>query len=298
MIGKSVFVWGIDYPYWTAEKIAAELAAKGYESAILHDTSVWNWRSGELSAPRLRLIKLLKAAGIEIYGCAAVYGNDSVAEGRIAAELCEQYNLQGFIFDAEGAWDNKDTPNSNAVKLLRKFREGTQVLSGWCYWSFWASKTGTSYATRDGGKVSRKDVIWAATAKNYGECDFVAPMMYWDPGTDAASAVEYLEKSWKQYRQITDKPIVPIGRAYNGNGGTATAEACTAFDKRARELGATGQAWWALQYAVKIPGVYEAISAVSRFGDEQEPTPEPEPEPELTDKQKLDILWKEYEDKQ
>ena len=284
MIGKSIFVWGINYPYWTAEKIAAELAANGYESAILHDTSVWNWKK----PARDRLVQLLHAAGLRVYGCAAVYGNDAVAEGRIAAELCETYKLHGFIFDAESSWDAKPTPDSNAVKLLRKFREGTQAQSGWCWWARWKSPT-------TGAEWHPKKVLWAAMEPGYGDCDFGVPMAYW---WDSAkeNAVLLAEQTFKQWREITDKPICIAGRAYDGDGGTATPEACTAFDKRCRELGAQGITWWAMQYAVKIPGVYEAISAVPRFGDEHEPTPEPTPEPTL--EEKVNILWKEYEDKQ
>jgi len=284
-LGKSVYIWNVEACFsGDVERIATALANCGFQSAILHEAHLARWREPE----RIALVYALHDHGILPVGGAAVYGLDPAAEGREAAAICTELKLPAFVFDAETAWDARSAADSNAVKLLRTFKERAPgVLAGWCYWSFWRSSSGVSWHPR-------KKVIWAAMADGYGECDFFCPMMYWNPGTDAASAVAYLNESYNQYRNLTQKPIIPIGRAYNGDGGTATAEAVKAFDARARELGAPGVTWWSMEHALKLAGIWQALCELAPYGEIEQPQPEPEPEEppvELTLEEKVQRLW-------
>lgn len=281
MIGKNTYIWTIKSCFGgDAQRIASALSNCGFQSAILHEANLYYWRSPE----RIALAKTLRSAGIMPIGGAAVYGYDPVGEGKLAADICLENDLTCFVFDAETTWDARPAPNSNAVKLLQEFRKRAPgVKAGWCYWSFWKSGKGVSW-------YPRKDVIWAAQAENYGECDFFMPMMYWG-GSTPAQAVDYLNVSWAQYREITDKPIIPIGRAYVGDGGTAAADAIEAFDTRARELGAPGVSWWSMQHALALTGIWPALCDLKPYSGAETPIPQPPPVVELTLEEKVERLW-------
>jgi hypothetical protein len=274
LLGKSVFLWrpsAILGGYTT--DIADACRDAGFESAILHSSRLDTWRMFELIA----LVDSLRARGVTPWASAAVYGVDPVREGNQAAAICEQYNLPGFIFDAEQAFDDKPKSDTNAVKMIKAFRQeapGRKV--GWCWWARYRHPT-------TGSTWHPVKVLWAAMAPGYGDADFGMPMAYHEGGT-ANNVVHLLNQSFVQWRDITDKPIIPAGRAYTGEGGTATAETTWAFDAEVRRLGAPGVAWWSMQHAIKIPEVWQALSITLPFASAPTPTPE------LTMAEKVDIL--------
>lgn len=270
MIGKSIYIWQISACFGgDAVKIADALKLAGFQSAILHNAYLSSWRTAE----RIALVKALKAVGIVPIGGAAIYGAAPALEGTMAAEICKQQELPTFIFDAEGKFDASPAPDAAAVKLLQTFRSqapGVQV--GWCWWPFYRSP-------RSGTEWHPKKVLQAALPLS----DFGMPMAYWNWGDTADAAVRYLDEVWKQWREVTDKPIIPAGRAYLGDGGTARPAAITAFEKKARELGAQGITWWSLQHALNgtvLPGVWQALAALQPFDTEPlPPVVDPLPEP-------------------
>jgi hypothetical protein len=93
------------------------------------------------------------------------------------------------------------------------------------------------------------------------KCDVGMPMMYWE-GSAAANAVWLLNESARLWHNITSKPIVPVGRAYTGDGGTISAAAITAFADAARAKGMKGLSWWALDSAVKDSAAWGALAAI------------------------------------
>jgi len=289
MIGKSIFIWSISEIFGgDVTEIATELKTAGFQSVILHETNVFNWRSSK----RIALVEALKKVGIEPYGGAAVYGTNPAVEGQRAAAICKDYKLPGFVFDAEAAFDKASSPDSAAANLLRAFRkdapEGTKA--GWCWWAFFKSPT-------TGSTYHPKSILWAAMEKGYGDADFGVPMMYWSWGDDASAAVKYLEASFAQWRTITDKPIVPAGRAYIGDGGSPTDVALIAFEKRARELGADGVTWWSMQHALNVkvlPGIWKTLSGLKPFGDVSIPETPVEDPVVLTLEQKVELLWEKH----
>lgn len=253
--GKIIYIWDIDsICNGDVNAITAMLKLTGFEGAILHNARLDTWRTTKRTA----LIKALREAGIEPIGGAAVYGSDPVKEGQQAAEICDWYDLATFVFDAESKFDAQPKADTNAVKLLHAFRvKVPNVKSAWCWWARWKSPL-TSIQWHP------KKVLWAAMAKNYGDADYGLPMAYWG-GNSAKNATLLLDQTFKQWRELTDKPIIPIGRAYSGDGGTAIPEAVTAFDAHARALGAAGVAWWSMQHAIPIPGIWDALAKTAKF---------------------------------
>ncbi len=249
MIGKSIYIWSIETIFdGDVKKIAKTLAGAGFDSAILHNASLSAWASEKC----LALVEALREAGVTPIGGAAVYGWNPEMEGRLAGMLCLKYHLPAFVFDAESTFDAQPAADSNAVKLLKAFKaEAPGVKAGWCWWARYRSPF-------NGNEWHPKKVLWAAMNPQYGDADFGVPMTYWG-GEIAANAVHLLDQTWQQWREVTDKPICPAGRAYIGDDGTAKPEAVTAFEQRARELGAPGVTWWSMQHAVKLPDVWQAM---------------------------------------
>jgi len=270
------------------EKIADMLIKGGFEGAILHSSSLSTWekdtRDGVIDQDhRVKLVAVLKARGIHVYGSAAIYGKYPVWEGNVAGKICVKYELEAFMFDAESTFDAQATPDSNIVIVFKNFREtapGVKVCL--CWWARWKASTGSM--------IHPKKVLWAAMAVNYGDADFGMPMVYWTNDDSPENALALIEACFSQWREITDKPIIPIGRAYVGDSGTATPEAVKAFEAKARELGAVGVSWWSMEHALQIDGLWEALKETAKF-NEISTEPVTETVTELADAEKLALLW-------
>jgi hypothetical protein len=278
-IGKNIYIWSIPEIYGgDIGKIVAALQAGKFQSAVLHSTRSTNWEETQ----RINLVKALQTVGIHVFGGCAVYGLTPSAEGARVAGFCKKFSLTGWVFDAEVAVDNAKSPDSFASALVKAFHGAAPAgcLAGWCWWACYQSSTG--------GTWHPKSILWAATSKGYGAADFGMPMVYW--GTehvvdDVASAISNLNSSIEQWRKVTDIPIVPIGRAYIGDGGVPSRAAMIAFEQRARELGMVGVSWWSMQHALDtqhIPFAWATLAEMPPWG-ESGSTRAADPQPAETD---------------
>lgn len=273
IIGKTIFIWqtaglqGRSELNSVADTVCDLLEAAQFQTAVLHSANLNDWLTPDRSATA----RALKAAGMQVFGSAAVYGLRPEAEGQQAAALVQDLGLDGFLFDAESDFDRRPQADSNAVKLLQSYRtHSAGQLAGWCWWPL--------YQSSDGKKPYHpKAVLWAALTPGYGDADFGAPMCYWNWGNRAQDACAYLEESWRQWRTISDKPLLPIGRAFIGNNGIPNPAAVQAFDARARSLGACGVAWWSLQHAldaIHLPELWPTLSGLAPFAAPASNTPQ------------------------
>lgn len=98
--------------------------------------------------------------------------------------------------------------------------------------------------------------------------DCVIPMMYWG-GSKKEQALAYLDQSLKIWRTITDKPILPTGRAYNGDRGVMNADAIIAFAEKVLSMSKTsnlpGISWWYLDGVIKNNLCWDALKKTSKF---------------------------------
>lgn len=274
--GKGIYIWNTySICGGDVKQIARTLKEAGFEVAYLHSSGYYNWHE----KTRMALVPELRAVGIAVIGSIAVYGKDPVTEGTQAAKIVNDFDLDGMSFDAESDFDKVSHPDSAAVNLLKAYRANAKpgALAGWCWWMF--------YRTTAGNQIHPKEILWAAMDPKYGNADFGTPMAYWSWGNRPEDAVRYLDEVMKQWREVipAGKPIIPAGRAYIGNEGTPTPAAITAFEKRARELGAIGMNWWSLEHAlnkVALPGIWDALIDTPGFAHPQPPSPTPDPAPE------------------
>lgn len=254
MLGKTIYIWN-DGAIGNAPAITARLQQAGFEGAILHSTATTNWRT----PTRIALASAIKAAGLKVYAGCAVYGNNAVLEGQQAAGIVEQYQLAGCVFDAESQWDSQAAAAANAREMLYAYKNMTAQPSGWCWWARYKSPITNG--------------AWhpvAVLIEAMKHADFGLPMAYWY-GSTAGEAMTLLEQSWNQWREITPKPLVPIGRAYNGDGGTATPTGIAAFAQHARTLGAVGTSWWVMEHAIRLAGIWDALAQTRPFAAEPPP---------------------------
>jgi hypothetical protein len=88
-------------------------------------------------------------------------------------------------------------------------------------------------------------------------CDFVAPQVYW---LKASNPREQLIRSIKEWRVITDKPIVPTGAAYTEFSWTATAAQVLEFLQTAHDSPEIKAAnFWVWNHAVNL-GLWDYIA--------------------------------------
>jgi hypothetical protein len=203
-------------------------------------------------------VKLFKSAGLTVIGWGFLYGKDPVGEANIAVVQINRLGLDGYIFDVEGAFDECPAAEAAAYTITRIVRQACPDLPlAYCGWPrHWnPRKPYDNLGTWHPVRVAQAFM---------SVCDVAAPMMYWD-GKESFTAIELFKQSLEQYARITNKPVIPTGRAYIGDGGQATVEAIVAFQSKV-EQSCLGISWWFLNHAAKYPEIATGLNFGKQFG--------------------------------
>jgi hypothetical protein len=277
-IGKNTFLWNTPVVLGgNPSAIADKLIEGGFPSVVLkvadgpkkHYTRVGvKW----VEAVTRATVAVLQARGLKVFGYGFCYGIDVPGEGHIAISQTLSLKLDGYVFDVEGRFEKQAGPGG-AVTLGAIFRSGCPntpaIFCGFAMYKSWQGGTWHNV------EVHKKMMAW---------CDAGMPMCYWpaDPkksvANHVANALALLRETMSQWRAITQKPIYPVGRAYNGDAGVATAEAMLAFDQEAHEMGLKGDSWWVLDAALKLNStIWAALRSMPKFGVAAPPLPIPLP---------------------
>ncbi len=86
----------------------------------------------------------------------------------------------------------------------------------------------------------------------------VMPQVYW---VQSSNPAEQLEKSYTQYREITDLPYLPTGAAYCSDGWCPTDEQIVEFAAKAEELQLPGINFWEWAAATN-DGFWNAVAGI------------------------------------
>ena len=274
--GKSIFIWNTPSIFdGNPQKIAALLRTGGFKTAIFKAAQgdfvfvppifpFARWmRKPNVSAD---LVKALHDVDIKVAGFGFCFGTDPEGEGTIAAQLVDSLDLDGWVWDVEDSFEifiNND-PNpgfERAKRLIGSYVENrtTTVPTTFCSWARWRDPR--QNLDRPWHNVQMAGLFMAF-------CDYGMPMCYWSRfGYDGkpvkalpADATGLLAETIKQWAPVTDKPLIPVGRAYTGNGGFANGAVATAFDAYARANNLRGVSWWGLDWAKNIPEVWAALT--------------------------------------
>ncbi|MDD5169009.1 MAG: SH3 domain-containing protein, partial [Syntrophales bacterium] len=237
---------------------------KGWQGTQRYKVFNWTTLKWEINLNR-ELIAPLQAAGLKVMSYSFYEGSAPESEGILAAQLCNELGLDGHVWDVE--W-NDDLFGAEILikRMLSAFRDRSNVPMAYCSWPYYDHA---------------HSIAPARVAMEL--CDAAIPMVYWfekDPAKMCQAAVDILERSLAEWKTITDKPIVPAGRAYKENGYTASVDSILAFDERAREMGVPGLSWWFLDHAqpAKQPAWWSALKSTQPFDGQEIPIP-PQPEP-------------------
>jgi len=275
---KSIFLWNVpSVENGDPDRIAQRLIDVGFESVAVKvqngpNRYNLNWSDkyrtwGENVRPDL--VEALHARGLKVIGWGNAYGYQSYEEGLVAADQVNRFGLDGFIWDQETTAEKQARRVQNANDTMKAFRANCQVPTAFNSWALWQSpKSGTPWHPIDMAKA------WISLV------DCVMPMMYWDK-EGPTSALWWLENSMKQHRELTDLPIIPAGRAYNGEKVTAIPEALLVFAKTSLEIyGVPGITWWVMDQAANRSDLWSTLERINALGNGGGDIPEkPQPGP-------------------
>ena len=281
-IGKSIFLWNAPrVAGGIPSAIAEKLIEGGFESVILKVADAGNKHVTNMGS-RIRpkwvecvlpeTVRIIKATAqqrgkpLKVYGYGFLYGKLPTAEAHRAVSQTLSLGLDGYVFDIESRFEEKPNAVGNAGLIGSIFRQGCPTTpASFCSWAMYRSWTGGTWHPE---AVARAFMEW---------CDAGMPMTYWT-GESPSRAIALLNESVRQWMNITHKPILPVGRAYNGDKGIARAEAMIAFDERVRELNLPGESFWSLEHALKLdPSIWAALRSMPKFGAVDTPPPTPAP---------------------
>jgi putative peptidoglycan binding protein len=232
-----------------ANKVAAKAKAAGLTHLY---TRLGSSKKGFYAQDELNsLLPVAHAAGLKVVGWDFVYLTDPVADAvRAKSEIDyttpDGHRIDAFSADIETGSEGVSLTPEAAAAYGAKLR----ALAGPNY---------PLIATVPRPSPKRSFPFAEATAA----FDAIAPMVYWqnrDPATDVAGAIDYLAQF--------NKPILPVGQAYNGGpeGGPdrdPPKEQLVAFMNTAMAKGALGVSFWVWNHAT--PEQWSAIDQATAW---------------------------------
>jgi hypothetical protein len=175
------------------------------------------------------MVAALRARGIQPWGWQYIYGRDAVAEARMAIQRVKQFNLDGFVVNAEVEFKEKgmDIPARRYMQELRAGLPNTPIgFSSFRYPSY--------------HRPLPFEVFLEYS-------DINMPQVYWVGGNNPAAQ---LLKSLREYQSLRVwRPLLPTGAAYAEHGWTATPDQVASFINAAKEYGLPGVNFWEWYYA-------------------------------------------------
>ena len=163
------------------------------------------------------VVQSLRARGISVWGWHYVYGSNPKGEASIAVKRTRQFDLDGYVIDAEIEYKQPGKANAARVfmKELRKGIPNTPVgLSSYRFPSY------------------HPELPWKEFLE---KCDYNMPQVYWEKAHNAGAQ---LKRSVEQFQIIKPfRPIIPTGPIYKGHSNwNATPEEIKEFLDTARQL--------------------------------------------------------------
>jgi len=187
------------------------------------------------------LVSALRIRGVQPWGWQYIYGRDALTEARIAVQRVNQFNLSGFVVNAEVEFKEKgkDVIAGRYMEELRKGLPNTPIaFSSFRY------------------PVYHQPLPFE-TFLEY--CDFNMPQVYWVKNYNPA---EQLLRSMREYQGLRVwRPILPTGCAYPEGSWAPTPQQIIEFMRAAKEFGLPGANFWEWYYTRKTSTVlWDTIS--------------------------------------
>jgi SnoaL-like domain len=243
--GKGFFTWKIpNCENGDAKVIASHANAAGLTHLILKiadGTMIYYGNWGDPKDYTTPVVNALRANGIKVWGWHYVYGDDPIGEANVAITRIRQYNLDGYVIDAEREYE-KSTKKSAAKKFMAQLRSSCPdliiALSSYRFPSL------------------HPQLPWV---EFLDQCNINMPQVYWmkahNPGDQLSQCVKELQA------KVPSRPIVPTGAAFREFGWKPSDGEVLEFCKKAKELNLSGVNFWEWSDARSgnLPGVWDTI---------------------------------------
>jgi len=243
--GKGFFIWWVD----SCEDGQAEsIAARAQEAdlthvliKIAHRATPYRYNIGVTLDRVAPLVAALRAVpDFQVWGWQYTFGEQPEAEARIAVDLVQQYDLDGFVINAEREY-KQDEIRPNAARYAQALRQNLQdadlgdlpvALSSYRYPEWHLS------------------FPWAPFME---VCTMMMPQVYWVSRSNP-DPVGNLKRCLQQYENMGwTAPIVPTGAAYDESQGSwywrTKAEEIRVFLPAVKEAGLQAVNFWSWQHA-------------------------------------------------
>jgi hypothetical protein len=243
--GKGFFTWKIpNCENGDPGKIATRAVEAGLTHLVIKIADgpmIYNGNWGDAKDYNTPVIAALRAKGLKVWGWHYIYGDDPIGEANIAIARIKQYNLDGYVIDAEKEFEipGKKTAVNKYINQLRTALPNLPIaLSSYRFPSL------------------HPLVPWTEFLEG---CNLVMPQVYWmkahNPGDQLGRCVnEYQAKK-------PSLPIVPTGAAFREYGWNPTDAEVLEFFKKAKDLNLSAVNFWEWSDARSgtIPGVWDTI---------------------------------------
>lgn len=242
--GKGFFIWQIRNCEGGDVDAIAEQAEKAKLTHVIVKVAD-NVQSYNIDAKTgkdlvVPLVKALRDRDIQVWGWQYIYGYDPIGEADKAVQRIKQFNLDGFVVNAEGEYKYPDRDRAARHYMLR-LRAALPMLpiglSSYRYPSFHPQLPWNEFLAR---------------------CDIAMPQVYWmmnhNPG-------KQLERTVYEYQSLNYvRPIVPTGSAYQYGDWTPTLRDETEFIEKAIELNLRAINFWEWGHTRKyLPHIWKLI---------------------------------------
>lgn len=190
------------------------------------------------------VVSALRSKGIKVWGWHYIYGNNPYAEADIAVSQISKYQLDGYVIDAEGEFEQagKDVVAKTFINKFRANLPNYPVALSSYRWP--------SYHPRFPWKVFLDQV-------NYN-----IPQMYWitahNPGAQ-------LQRCIDEFKNIfPNRPIYPVGPTFIESGWSPTAAEEIEFYEKVKSLNLTGASWFSWDECKRdLPQLWNTIAQFS-----------------------------------
>jgi hypothetical protein len=243
--GKGMMIWQIPrVENGNAEQIATVAKNAGFSYVLIkvaEATGPYNVdkTTGVDLVPDV--VTALRSKGIEVWGWHYVYGYNPTGEANIAIERTKQFNLDGYVIDAEAEYKlaGREAAAETYMNKLRSGIPNTPIAL--CSYRF---------------PAYHPELPWSTFLN---KCDFNMPQVYWQGAHNAASQ---LETTLKQFKNISPfRPIMPTGPMYKAGDWEPTPADVIAFMDKAQELEMSSVNYFEWYYGRTImQPVWNAIS--------------------------------------
>jgi hypothetical protein len=243
--GKGFFIWKIPKcENGDANAIATRAQEAGLSHVLIKIANGiysynYDWENNIDYLPPV--VDALRARGIQVWGWHYVYGDNPTAEASKAVQRVKQYDLDGYVIDAEGHY--KSTAKKSAAKTfmthLTRGLPNTPIAL--CSYRF------PSY---------HPQLPWNEFLE---KCDINMPQVYWIHAHNPGSQLHHTLREFDQMKY--KPPIIPAGAAFREHGWQSNAAEAVEFLQTARALNLKAANFWEWSdcRTVLPPDVWNAI---------------------------------------